>query len=96
MATPLHPEHNHLLKTMASPSMIYSSSPALIGNERNSFYPLGSPLQSPLTAPENPSKDAKLAMQEIAKEALRLTKQTLAQDCAKLGKGAYSTSISPW
>ncbi|GAX28897.1 hypothetical protein FisN_20Lh204 [Fistulifera solaris] len=66
--------------------MIFSSSPALIGNERNSYYPLGSPLQSPLTAQEKSSKDAKLAMQEIAKEALRLTKQTIAQDCAKLDK----------
>jgi hypothetical protein len=96
MATPLHAEHIHSLKTMTSPSMIYSSSPALIGNERNSYYPLGSPLQSPLAAPENPSRDAKLAMQEIAKEALRLTKQTLAQDCAKLDKGAYFDHFSPW
>lgn len=91
MATPLHTEHTHLSKAMTASPMLYSSSATILGSERSSYYPLSSPpLQPPLlvVAPEKPSKDTKLAMQEIAKEALRLTKETLAHDYTQFNTGA--------
>ena len=91
MATPLHTEHSYLPKTMTPSPMIYSPSLALLGNERSTYYPLSSPLQPPLTASEKPSKETKLAMQEIAKEALRLTKETLAHDYTKVNNNNTGT-----